>query len=111
MSDTAATVRLRDAATFVRSKNAGPFMLTIDLFFDGPDRGRRLVDHGILSPLAVADLYGVPEGDVTVMHLPQASAVKITLPRPLPAGEVGERDVAGGQQFAPLLDLVVPDAG
>jgi hypothetical protein len=34
--------------------------------------------------------------------------VKITLPRPLSAGDVGDNDVAGGQQFARILDIEIP---
>lgn len=108
MTAEATEVRLRDVAAFIRSKNAGPFVLTIDIFFDDDEQCRRVVDSGTLGPPAIAGLYGVPAAEIRVLHVAQARALKISLPRPLPAGDVGERDVAGGQQFAPLLDLMVP---
>lgn len=100
-------VRLRDLAGLIRSKNAGPFMLTIDIFFDDAETCVRVLGSGVLSPYAVAQLYSVDPAEVLVLHVPQAAAIKVSLPRPFAAGEVGERDVAGGQQFAPLLDLQI----
>ena len=102
-------MRLRDVAAMVRSKNAGPFLLTIDVFFDDDGSCRRITDSGAISATAIAALYGVPLEDVRIIHVPQAKAVKITIPRPLPAGDVGDNDVAGGQQFTPLLELEVGD--
>lgn len=103
-------VRLRDLAVFIRSKNAGPFMLTIDLFFDGPAACKRVLDTRVLTQETIGALYGVRRDDVKVIHVQQANALKVSLPRPLAAGDVGDSDVAGGQQFLPLLDLVVPAA-
>jgi hypothetical protein len=100
--------RLRDLSVFVRSKNAGSFMLTIDVFFEGPEQCRRVLEAGVLTPETVAALYRVSAATVKVMHIEQANALKVSLPRPFAAGEIGDRDVAGGQQFAPLLDLRIP---
>ena len=35
---------LGEVCRHIRSKNAGPFWVTIDLFFDGPDKYRRYRD-------------------------------------------------------------------
>lgn len=102
--------RLRELAAFIRSKNAGPFMLTIDIFFVNSTQCERVLNSGALAPETVADIYGLACEDVRVIHLPQADALKISFPRRLTAGDIGDRDVAGGQQFAPLLNLVVPSA-
>ena len=104
----AAGTRLRDLAAFIRSKNAGPFMLTIDIFFSGAAQCGRVLDANLLTPDSVARIYHVDASTVKVLHVPQANALKVSLPRPYPAGEIGERDVAGGQQFAPLLNLLIP---
>lgn len=98
--------RLRDLAIFVRSKNAGPFTLTIDFFFDRAETCERVARSGALTPRTVASIYRVRPEQVKVIHVPQANALKVSLPRPKPAGEVGDSDVAGGQQFLPLLDLL-----
>lgn len=100
--------RLRDLAGLIRSKNAGPFVLTIDLLFDGADTLRRVVEAAVVTPELVGRLYGVAAETVQVVEIPQAHALKVTLPRPAPAGDPGERDVAGGQQFGRLMDLEVP---
>jgi hypothetical protein len=100
--------RLRDLAVSVRSKNAGPFMLTIDFFFGSALDCERVVRSGVLSRERVASIYRVKPASIQVIHIRQSNAVKISLPRPLAAGDIGDRDVAGGQQFAPLLALIVP---
>ncbi|MGE4302642.1 MAG: DUF4387 family protein [Novosphingobium sp.] len=99
---------LRNCADFVRSKNSGPFTVTIDIFF--PDTA--LLDAAWtcegLSKAAVADLYKVPQSSIRRFRVDLVKALKISLPRRIPAGEIGDTDVAGGQQFAPLLDIMVP---
>ncbi|MDX2277893.1 MAG: DUF4387 domain-containing protein [Hyphomonadaceae bacterium] len=100
--------RLRDVAACIRGKNAGPFVVTMDIFFPDAATYERIVRADILRPAAIAPLYGVDAEVVQVICVPQAHAIKVTLPRPRPAGDVGERDVAGGQQFGRLLDIVVP---
>jgi hypothetical protein len=107
----AASPRVRDLAVFVRSKNAGPFMLTIDIFFGSTADCRRVIESRILSASAVATVYRIEASTVQIIHVAQSNALKISIPRPLAAGDVGDRDVAGGQQFAPLLDLRVPAQG
>jgi len=101
----ASTTRLRDLAVFVRSKNAGPFMLTIDVFFEGPADCQRVIDSGVITPQKIASLYAVAQDSIKIIHVVPAHALKISFPRPLPAGDVGDSDVAGGQQFVPLLNL------
>jgi hypothetical protein len=102
--------RLRDLAVFVRSKNAGPFVLTIDIFFADEAACRRVLDPGVLAAERVAAIYRIPTEGIRVIHVAQANAIKLSIPRPLVAGDVGDCDVAGGQQFAPILDLEIPAA-
>jgi len=96
---------LAELATVVRSKNAGPLMLSFDLMF--PDRAtfERALAAGSLSATRIAELYGVPPAQVAVVPYPVAHAIKIALPRLIVAGSPGDRDVYGAQQHAPLLGL------
>lgn len=103
-------VRLRELAVFIRSKNAGPFMLTIDIFFGSAADCQRVIESRTFSSAAVAAIYRIAPASVQIIHVQQSNALKISIPRPLAAGDVGDRDVAGGQQFAPLLDLTIPAA-
>lgn len=96
---------LSDLARVIRSKNAGPTLLTVDVLFDDASDYARGV--AALTVPAVARRYGRAEGEMQVMVVPVANAVKIVMPRAVPAGAPGDRDAYGAQQHAPLLDLPV----
>jgi len=97
--------KLADAAKVIRSKNAGPLLLTIDVIFEDAETYDRVLASGILSAEAFAGLYGVSHNEVAVMPYAQALAVKITLPRLHRSGGPADTDVYGAQQHAPVLDL------
>ena len=99
------TTTLRDRIGSVRSKNAGPFVVTFDLFFETATDYHAVVDSGRLTPGAVADIYGLEAHEVRVSPFEPAMAIKIAIPREVPGGGPGDTDVAGGQQFVPLLAL------
>lgn len=96
---------LRDLARVVRSKNAGPTLLTLDVFL----RDDASFDAACRSPAmaasAVARLYGVSEDVVCRHDWPALRVIKFTLPRSVLAGSPGDGDVYGAQQHAPLLAL------
>lgn len=98
-------ISLSALAHVLRSKNAGPTQLTLDLFL----RDARSYDLAIQSPAlgveAVARLYGVAASEVSRYTLPEIRAIKFTLPRRICAGTPGDGDVYGAQQHAPLLEL------
>lgn len=92
-----------EIATFVTSKNAGPFLLTLDIVFPDEATYRRFVAGQPLDRATVAALYGLaPKDVVDIIEFEPAFAVKITLRRPWPSGAVGETDVYGAQQHVPL---------
>ena len=99
---------IRDLAVVCKSKNAGPFDLTIDVVFDSADVFRKVRDTGVLGPELFARLYNVPVGDVLFTPYEAARAFKATLPRVVPSGDVGDTDVYGAQQHAPLLEVDIP---
>jgi hypothetical protein len=105
-------VRLIDVAEVIRSKNSGPYELTLDVIFRLRSDFERFRDAGVFTPERIAALYHVPVTDIIgVVAFDPAKAIKATLVRPLPSGAIGERDVYGAQQHAPLLGLVfeLPD--
>ena len=53
-------------------------------------------------------LYGVDEKDVLFTPYEPGHAFKATIPRLVTAGDIGDTDVYGAQQHAPLLDVEVP---
>jgi len=98
-----------ELAAFVTSKNAGPFLLTLDIVFPDAETYRRFTALRVLDRGAVAGLYGVPADDVLkIIEFDPAFAIKITLRRPWGSGAVGESDVYGAQQHVPLMELRVP---
>ena len=99
---------IRDIAKACKSKNAGPFEITIDVVFDEAKLFERVRATGVLGPALFARLYKVAEEDVLFTVYPAGNAFKATLPRRVPSGDIGDTDVYGAQQHAPLLDVDVP---
>lgn len=102
-----APVRLADLARVVRSKNAGPRCLTLDVMFDNERDYARAVGSSAITAASVAARYGIAAADVRIVHYPVAHAIKIVMPRAITAGDPGDRDVYGAQQHAPMLDVMV----
>lgn len=100
--------RIRDIARACKSKNAGPFELTIDVMFDDAATFEKVRKSGVISAALVARLYGVKESEVLFTEYPPALAFKATIPRRVASGAVGDTDVYGAQQHALLLDIELP---
>jgi hypothetical protein len=101
-------MRLGELARLVRSKNAGPFTLTLDVLFDDVDTYERVVASRRVTAAWAARTWGVPEADVALHEYRPGLAIKLTFPRPVSSGARGDRDVFGAQQSAPLIDLDIP---
>lgn len=103
------SIPITELATVVRSKNAGPYELTLDIVFRDEESFEIARRSGIFTPSLFAKLYRVPEERVlSVVEFPAARAIKATIVRPLASGELGDPDVYGAQQHAPLLEILVP---
>ena len=90
----------------IRSKNAGPYELTLDVLLKDQEMFQRIREAGIINKAVIAKLYRIPEEDVlSIVYFPNAKAIKATIVRPLPSGALGERDVYGAQQHAPLVNF------
>jgi hypothetical protein len=102
-------VRLYDLAKVLRSKNAGPFELTLDIIFDDEEKYQTVKRSGVIDRELVSRLYRVPPEDVyCVVCFDAALAIKITIRRPVESGGIGDSDVYGAQQHAPLIDVMIP---
>src|SRR3954447_14366395 len=93
---------VRDVINSVRSKNAGPFAITFDLFFPDAETFSAVRDNDVFKKDLVASRYNLDPGDVDVYYFEPSLAVKISIPRDVPCGTPGDRDMLGGQQFTPL---------
>ena len=97
---------LKDVATVIRSKNAGPFELTLDVLIREEETFEKMRAANIINEQVIAELYKIPVEDVLgIVYFPNARAIKATIVRPLASGAMGERDVYGAQQHAPLVNF------
>jgi hypothetical protein len=96
---------IADVCTDVRSKNAGAYWVTIDLFFDGPDSFARYAASPALGAQLFADLYGTDPAMVKHFPVEKLSMLKVSYPRASAQGGEIERDMHCGQQFVRLLDI------
>ena len=101
---------LGELAEQVRSKNAGPFWITLDVFFRNKQDYEFVTGSGILSPQLIGRLYRVDPASVKYFELPVLHVVKISFPRPVTAGSFEDRDLHGGQQHVPLAAVALPDS-
>lgn len=96
---------LKDVANVIRSKNAGPYELTLDVILKDGEMFDKIKTAGIINADMIAKLYKIPVKDVlSIVYFPNALAIKATIVRPLASGNMGERDVYGAQQHAPLVN-------
>ncbi len=101
-------MKLIDIASVIRSKNSGPYELTFDIIFKDFETYGKVKAAQAVSKEKFCALYGIPETDVFhLVYFDPAKAVKITIRRPIPSGALGETDVYGAQQHAPLMGMEI----
>lgn len=98
-------MKLTDIAKVVRSKNAGPLHLTLDLMFTDRNGYELARQSPALAQSAIAELYRVPPETVNIVPFEAALAIKIAIDRPVIAGTPGDSDVFGAQQHKPLMEI------
>jgi Domain of unknown function (DUF4387) len=101
-------MKLASLATLIRSKNAGPFSLTFDIMFPDEKSYLKVKRSGVLNASMFAGLYRCAQETVRFFECDNALAFKFSMPRPIFQGDLGDGDLHGGQQFAPLMDVEVP---
>lgn len=99
--------KLWELAKLIRSKNAGPFLLTFDIMFESADIYHLVKNSGVVTKSTIGRLYGLSPADVSVAPYDAALSIKVTIPRPTVSGNLDDGDVFGGQQYGPLVDLEI----
>ena len=92
--------QLRDIAEKIRSKNAGPFWVTIDVFCGSAAAFSQI--SASLSTERVATLFDTDFGSIKRFDIPSLNVVKFSLPRPQIQGAIADRDMHGAA-WGPLL--------
>lgn len=110
MTDPTAGVPLSELTDYIRSKNAGPFWQTIDIFFLGRPEFERAVAAKVITAERIGSLYSVDPEHVKIFEMAGLDVIKVSFPRAVTAGSFADRDLHAGQQYVPLASLVVPSA-
>ena len=95
-----------DAARVIRSKNSGPYELTLDIMFKDRALFELFRSRQIISTELICRLYSVSPVDILgIVYFEPSNAVKVTIRRRIPSGAPGDTDIYGAQQHAPLLGI------
>ena len=97
-----------EIAAILRSKNAGIGLITVDVAC--ADAAGYEAVRAALTRDRVAAAYGITAGQVLdIVYFDAGMALKLTFLRPEVAGGagLGETDLYGSAQYAPLLELKV----
>lgn len=89
---------LRTLVDKVRSKNAGPFWLTIDIFCGTPEAYARVQRD--LSTARIAQVFQADSLALKRFDMPDLNVVKFSLPRPAVQGSITDRDMHGASWAA-----------
>lgn len=102
-------IPIREIAEVVRSKNAGPYRITFDIFFKDHETFKKAMSSGEITPLKVAQLYNILENQV-ILFVPVEGvfALKVTVLRQFACGSFEDSDIYGAQQHVPLLSISFP---
>ncbi len=100
-------MRLYELAKVIRSKNAGPFTLTIDILFEKESDFDRLLQSESFRPERIAALYSCSPDKIAIRPFRRVLAVKVVMPRPVSSGAPGDLDVYGSQQHFPLAGMQI----
>ena len=99
--------QLSDICGLIRSKNAGPFVLTFDIMFNNEKNYQLAKKSRVITKEIISKIYSKKIEDITVVYHDQALAIKISFPRSKAQGGTDESDCYGGQQYLPIMGLKV----
>jgi hypothetical protein len=99
--------QVQDLAREVRSKNAGPFWVTLEIFCDNDAAYQRIKNSPNVTKEKIAELYGADAGMVKSFYVDNLRVIKFSYPRPKPSGHKYENDMHAGQQYIRLAELAV----
>ena len=96
---------IESTVKYIRSKNAGPFWLTIDAFCNNVEDTERVAAAFENNRAKIAADFQVKSEDLQIYCLKNIFVAKISLPRVPIEGSRNERDMHVGQQYVSLLDI------
>ena len=100
-------MKLYNVAKVIRTKNAGPFTLTLDLIFTRAADYEKVLASPGFTAAKIAALYRTVPDAVRIHPFRKILAIKVTMPRPVSSGAPGDCDVYGSQQHFPLAQVEI----
>ena len=101
--------KLLQIASVIRTKNAGPYIFTCDIFFRDPVDYQKVKNSQIINKEVIAKLYKMPQQQVqSIIFFDEVNAVKINIKRSIIASDIGDTDIYACQQHVPLMDMEIP---
>ena len=100
-------MKLYDTANVCRSKNAGPFQITVDLMFGTKEKYFQVLNSPGFTVEAISRLYNVAPEKVAIKTFERSLTIKVVLPRQTSSGAPADCDVYGSQQHFPLGNMEV----
>jgi hypothetical protein len=97
-----------ELARTIRSKNAGSFVITLEIIFDDRIIYNKVKESNSISKEEIARVYNIAPDEVfDFVYYDPGMGIKANIRRPIPSGGPGESDVYGCQQYAPLFNLEI----
>lgn len=87
----------------VRSKNAGPFWITVDIFCGSKEAYEMVCTQ--LPTASVAKLFQTPQQTLKRFEIPDLNVVKFSFPRKHVQGSAQDRDMHGASYGALLAEI------
>lgn len=96
---------IREIAEKVRSKNAGPFWITVDIFC-GSGAAFQRISSG-LDNNSVAQILDVPSQTLKRFDIASLNVIKLSLPRREVQGTIADRDMHGAALAVLIGEIVI----
>ena len=105
----AESVRLEDLCSVLRTKNAGPFLVTLDMMFTDSRAYEVIKENKLITKALIAEMYAMPQDSIVVLeHIDHLHTVKATYKRRVTSGSPGDSDCLAMNQEGPMLRVEFP---
>ena len=80
---------ITELTNIIRSKNSGPYELTLDMMFKSREIYEKVVALGAINEDLICSLYKItPDKIINIIPFDPANAIKVTIARPICSGDI-----------------------
>ena len=87
----------------IRSKNAGPFWITIDIFCGSKEIFKEVKEN--LDNIKIVKLFKIPGQTLKRFEIDSLNVIKFSFPRKIIQGHIHDRDMHGAQLAVLLSEI------